>query len=239
MRRASPLTPAGRFWNPPLETIQRPRWLTFLEMSSSVSGDADGAGAADDRGDMRRSRLAPGAGDVGSACCRSRARCSALETADDLGLGLAFGCSALGVGARAGAVAQAADGDQVQRAVGVAVAAVVETVAGGLARGRRDRAGPAERGERALTAQALDVLPGADEQLSGVAGRDARAARSCAARRCGPAARAACRARRSPRRGSGYAAPASVARSGSATSRGSGLGVRMAALQLASGDLDT
>jgi hypothetical protein len=72
-----------------------------------------------------------------------------------------------------GAVAQAADGDQVQGAVGFAVAAVVETVAAGLARGRRDRAGAAARGERALAAQALDVLPGADEQLSGVAGRDA------------------------------------------------------------------
>src|SRR6266540_5482682 len=141
-------------------------------MSSSVSGDADGAGAADDRGDVRRSLLAMEAGEVGGQRVVGLARDVALETADDLGLGLAFGCSALGVGARAGAVAQA-DGDQVQRAVGVAVAAVVETVAGGLARGRRDRTGAAERGERALTAQALDVLPGADEQLSGVAGRDA------------------------------------------------------------------
>jgi hypothetical protein len=113
------------------------------------------------------------AGEVGGQRVVGLARDVALETADDLGLGLAFGCSALGVGARAGAVAQAADGDQVQRAVGVAVAAVVETVAGGLARGRRDRTGAAQRGERALTAQALDVLPGADEQLSGVAGRDA------------------------------------------------------------------
>src|SRR5215218_6191182 len=142
-------------------------------MSSSVSGDADGAGAADDRGDVRRSLLAMEAGEVGGQRVVGLARDVALETADDLGLGLAFGGSALGVGACAGAVAQAADGDQVQGAVGVAVAAVVETVAGGLARGRRDRAGAAERGERALAAQALDVLPGADEQLSGVAGRDA------------------------------------------------------------------
>src|SRR5215207_5569067 len=142
-------------------------------MSSSVSGDADRVGAADDRGDVRRSLLAVEAGEVGGQRVVGLARDVALEAADDLGLGLAFGCSALGVGARAGAVARAADGDQVQRAVGVAVAAVVETVAGGLARGRRDRTGAAERGERALTAQALDVLPGADEQLSGVAGRDA------------------------------------------------------------------
>src|SRR5918994_5582538 len=139
-------------------------------MSSPASGDADRAGAAVDRGDARGWLLGAEAGEVGGERVVGLARDVALETADDLGPCLRrSGASRR----RAGAVAQPADGDQVECAVGVAVAAaVVETVAGGLARGRRDRAGAAERGERALASQAVDVLPGADEQLSRGAGRD-------------------------------------------------------------------
>jgi len=65
----------------------------------------------------------------------------ALEAAHDFTLGFAFAGSAFGVGAGALAVAQATDGDQVQRTVGLAVAAGVEAMAGGFARGGRDRAG--------------------------------------------------------------------------------------------------
>ena len=79
---------------------------------------------------------------------------------------------ALRVGAGALAVAQSADGDHVQGAVGVAVAAVVEAVAVASAGGDGDRAGAAEGGEGAVAVQALDVLAGGDEELAGVAGRD-------------------------------------------------------------------
>src|SRR6188472_4659145 len=103
-------------------------------MSSGPDGAADRSGAAGD-GDDR----------VGPAGCAWRRReigeqrvvelaCDvALEAADDLGLGLAFGGASFGVGAGAFAVAQAADGDHVQRAVGVTVAAVAEAVAVGAA----------------------------------------------------------------------------------------------------------
>ena len=97
----------------------------------------------------------------------------ALEAADDLGLGLASRRCGVGVGAGARAVAQATDGDQVQGArLALAVAAVVEAVAGRLAGGGGDRAGAAERGERGLAAEPVDVLSGGDEELAGVAGRD-------------------------------------------------------------------
>src|SRR5712691_6645455 len=71
----------------------------------------------------------------------------ALEAAEDLAsvesVGFAFG----GVGAGAGVVAEAADGDHVECSVGLAVAAVVEAVAGGAAGAGLDRGGGAELGE--------------------------------------------------------------------------------------------
>src|SRR5215216_1938180 len=108
----------------------------------------------------------------------------ALEAADDLAFGLALGGAALGVAAGAVAVAQAADGDHVQGAVGVAVTAVVEAVACRAPGGRWDRAGTAERRERGIAAEALDVLAGGDQQLTGVTGRDPEQLRG--ARRRGP-----------------------------------------------------
>ena len=87
----------------------------------------------------------------------------ALEAAEDLALGLAFGRAALRVGACALAVAQTADSDQVQGPVGLAVAAVVEAVAGGLAGGRGDWAGAAEGSEGCFAVEAVDVLAGGDE----------------------------------------------------------------------------
>ena len=60
-----------------------------------------------------------------------------------------------------------------QRTVGLAVAAGVEAVADGLVGGGGDRAGAAERREGGLAFEPLDVLAGGDEELAGVAGRDA------------------------------------------------------------------
>src|SRR5215210_3681012 len=103
-------------------------------------------------------------GEVGAEGAVDLAGDVALEAADDLGLGLAFGGAALGVGAGAFAAAQAADGDHVQGAVGVAVAAVVEAVAVAAAGGDGDRAGAAECGEGAVVAEPVDVLAGGDQQ---------------------------------------------------------------------------
>ena len=83
---------------------------------------------------------------------------------------LPFLGASCGVGLGAFAVAQAADGDHVQRAVGVAVAAVVEAVTGSASGGRGDRACAAQRGERAIAVEAFDVLAAGDEQLPGVPG---------------------------------------------------------------------
>src|SRR5438093_7458260 len=91
----------------------------------------------------------------------------ALEAADDLAAVEAFGFASLGVGAGAGVVAEAADGDHVECAVGLAVAAVVEAVAAGAAAAGLDRGGGAELGEGRFAAEALDVLAGGDEQLAG------------------------------------------------------------------------
>src|SRR4051794_1900271 len=91
------------------------------------------------------------------------ARDVALEAADDLALGLAFGGATLRVGAGAVAAAQAADGDHVQAAVGVAVAAVVEAVSRHAPRGGRDRLGPRRAAERPSPRQRPEVL-GSDHQ---------------------------------------------------------------------------
>ena len=89
-----------------------------------------------------------GVGEVGAQGVVDLAGDVALEAAHDFALGLAFGGAAFDVGAGALAVAQAADGDQVQRAVGLAVTAVVEAMAGRLAGGGRDRARAAEQRRR-------------------------------------------------------------------------------------------
>ena len=96
----------------------------------------------------------------------------ALEATHDVLLGLALCGAAFGVGAGFGAVAQAADGDEVQGSVGLAVAAGVEAVAAAFAGSDGDRACAAERGERALALEAVDVLAGGEEQLPGVTGGD-------------------------------------------------------------------
>ena len=74
-----------------------------------------------------------GFGEVGPEGGEDLTRDVALEAAHDFALSLAFCGSALGVCAGALAVAQPADGDEVKRPVGLAVAAVVEAVTGRLA----------------------------------------------------------------------------------------------------------
>jgi hypothetical protein len=120
-------------------------------MSSAVSGDPDRTGIAIDR-DGRGGRWGFQRGEVGEQGVVGLAGDVALETAHDFGLGLALGGAAFRVGAGALSVAQAADGDQVQRSVRLAIAAVVEAVAGALAGGGGDRARAAESGERPLAA---------------------------------------------------------------------------------------
>src|SRR5665647_3330719 len=74
----------------------------------------------------------------------------ALEAADDLHLGSAFGGAAGHVVAGGGVVAHAHDHDVVERGVGLPVPAPVESVPVGLARGRRDRTRAGQRGEVSL-----------------------------------------------------------------------------------------
>src|SRR5712692_1513257 len=110
--------------------------------------------------------------EVGAECVVGLAGDVALEAAEDFAsvesVGFAFGC----VGAGAWAVAQAADGDHVEGAVGLAVAAVVEPVAVFAAGAGLDRGGGAELGEGGFASEPLDVLAGGEEQLAGSLGAD-------------------------------------------------------------------
>src|SRR5450755_2853109 len=103
-------------------------------MSRAGSVDSEAGVAAHDGGRDDRSRLR-GVGEIRAEGVEDLAGDVALEAAHDFALGLAFGRAALGVCTGALAVAQPADGDQVKRPVGLAVAAVVEAVTGCLARG--------------------------------------------------------------------------------------------------------
>ena len=116
-------------------------------MSRAVSGDAGGAGAADDRGDLGRRDWVGVLGEVCAECVVDLAGDVALQAAEDLAFGLALGGASLRVGACALAVAQPADGDEVQCPVGLAVAALVEAVSSRLAGRCGHWAGVAERGE--------------------------------------------------------------------------------------------
>ena len=101
-------------------------------MSSAFAVDPEARSAAHDGGRDGRSRLRLGFGEVRAQGVVDLACDVALEAAHDFALGLAFGGASLGVGAGACAVAQATDGDQMKGAVGLAVTAVVEAVAGRL-----------------------------------------------------------------------------------------------------------
>jgi hypothetical protein len=92
----------------------------------------------------------------------------ALDAAHDLGFGQAFLGSPFDIGTGAGAEPHPDDNGQVQRLVGVAVAAAVQPVPAGLAGAGRDGGDSAQVGEGGLAAQPLGVLAGGDEQLAGV-----------------------------------------------------------------------
>jgi len=95
-------------------------------MSSAFAGDPETGAAAEDGGRSDRLRLE--VGEVGAECVVDLAGDVALEAADDLGLGPAFGGTACGIVAGALAVAQPADSDEMQCPVGLAVATRVEAV---------------------------------------------------------------------------------------------------------------
>jgi hypothetical protein len=95
-------------------------------MSSTFASDPE-AGAATQDG-RRDTRSWLGVCEVRAEGVEDFARDVALEAAHDFALGLTFRGSTLDVCAGALAVAQPADGDEVKRPVGLAVAAVVEAV---------------------------------------------------------------------------------------------------------------
>src|SRR3954449_6296198 len=89
----------------------------------------------------------------------------AFEAADRLQLGMAL-ADALGhvcLSARLGP--QPADGDDVQRAVGGAVATPVQPMTSGFPRGGGHGTDPAQRREAGLRAQPLRIVAGREEQV--------------------------------------------------------------------------
>src|SRR5271167_3112507 len=103
-------------------------------MSSAFASDSEAWAAAHDRHGLAR-RLCVGLGEVSAQRVVDLTCDVALEAAHDFTLGLSLCGASSRVCASALAVAQATDGDEVQSAVGLAVAAVVETVTDSLARG--------------------------------------------------------------------------------------------------------
>src|SRR5215217_665771 len=95
------------------------------------------------------------------------------EAADDVLAGLALGGAPGGVVAGRLVPAQPHDHDAVQRGVGLAVAAPVQAMAAGLARGGLHRRAAAQRGERGLAVEPLPVVPGTDQQRGGTVRADA------------------------------------------------------------------
>src|SRR2546429_6942713 len=87
----------------------------------------------------------------------------ALEAADDFALAQSLAGALARVGAGAGAVAQAADGDHVEGSVGLSVAAEVETVASGASGAGLDRSNAADLREGRFVADPVDVLSGGDQ----------------------------------------------------------------------------
>jgi hypothetical protein len=80
---------------------------------------------------------------------------------------VAFGDALCDVSLGRGVGSKAADGDDVQRAVGSAVAASVQTMSSCLARGSRDTGDAAEGSEACFGMQTFGVVAGGQEQLCG------------------------------------------------------------------------
>src|SRR6266849_4668450 len=96
--------------------------------------------------------------EVGAEGVVGLARDVALEAAEDFAFVQAVCCPSGRVGAGALAVAQAADGDHVQRTVGLPVATEVEPVAGGASGAGLDWGRAADLRECGFAAEAIDVL---------------------------------------------------------------------------------
>src|SRR4051812_34224625 len=127
--------------------------LRLLCLSMAGSG---GAGA-------RRARRGCGVRAGGFEDAEQAAGEVALEAALDLAWGFALGEAPRGVGAGGGVVLEAGERDGMQRAVELAVAGAVESVADRLARGGGDGCRAGEHGKRAVVAQPAVVRPGAVE----------------------------------------------------------------------------
>src|SRR6266566_2844900 len=106
-------------------------------MSSAFAVDCEAGVAAHDRCGVA-ARLRTGVGEISAERVVDLAGDVALEAAHDFAFGLAFGGASLRVGSGARAEAQPADSDEMQSTVGLAVAAVVQAVAGRLAGGGWD-----------------------------------------------------------------------------------------------------
>ena len=93
-----------------------------------------------------------------------------LQAADDLGLGFSFCGAAFDISARGRVGAHAGEHDPPQGVVGLAVAAGVEPVADGLARGCRDRGGGAQVRPGGLAAQPFGMVSAAMSSSAAVLG---------------------------------------------------------------------
>src|SRR5438132_12979407 len=82
----------------------------------------------------------------------------ALQAAEDLASVETFGFTPCCVGLGGLAIAQSADGDHVEGAVGLSVVAVVEAMTRGAAGAGLDRGGAADLREGGLAAEPIDVL---------------------------------------------------------------------------------
>ena len=135
--------------------VGRLQWIVMMRRGAARSAGGDGG-----RG-VGLEEVPDAAGEV------------ALEAADGFAAGLAFGLAAGEVGGALGVQAALGDGEAVQRAVELAVAAVVEAVALGSSGGGGDRRRAGGAGELGVGGEAGDVGDLA-EQLGG--GQDAAAA---------------------------------------------------------------
>src|SRR6266516_3815135 len=97
--------------------------------------------------------------EVGSGGVVGLAGDVALEAAEDFASVESVGGALGGVGACAFAVPEPADGDHVERPVGLSVAAEVESVAFRTAGACLDRGGAADLREGGFVAEPLDVWP--------------------------------------------------------------------------------
>src|SRR3954463_9431791 len=91
----------------------------------------------------------------------------ALDAADRLELGVAFGNALGDIGLGSGVRPEPANGDDVQRAVRRSVAASVQAMAGGSTRGGGDRTDAAQGREAGFGTQAFGVVAGREQQLRG------------------------------------------------------------------------